>query len=462
MYPLLPCRDIDEAVTFYEALGFTRTYRQVRPNPHAVVERGELAVHLFGMDGFDPADSYGSVIITVPDPDALYAAFAAGLRAAYGRLPVAGIPRMVRPRKRWGTVYGFSVVDVGGNWLRISKTGDREAERDATEPGLSRAIEVAARLADAKGDDEQALKTLVAGLDRSSRRAGPGARPGAAVPRGAGDPARPHARTHAPRWTAADAIDLDQQERSETRRRHRPRHRAARRRRLIGPQVRIAHAQRGHRQAADRLSRCRFAIRLRRPANWSRADYDHRVTARNARPPVPSGTSQQSRRRRGGGAGTRRRGSSSRRQVERNGRGSGSNRRPAGVTAAASGGRAGRRRSCYRVRLRRRSRKSGSGTGVHAALLLGRAVLPQARQLHPDRRLGPQRRVVQGLRLRALLEVRAAAQAVGRAVERGAGVGQEAQHRRRLPPRRRRGTPPRGRLHERDVGREHRLHGRSP
>ena len=168
MYPLLPCRDIDEAVAFYEALGFRRTYRQVRPNPHAVVERGELAVHLFGMDGFDPADSYGSVIITDPDPDALYRSFAAGLRAAYGRLPVAGIPRIVRPRKRWGTVYGFSVVDVGGNWLRISKTGATEAPKDATEPGLTRSIEVAARLADAKGDNEQALRTLVGGLDRAA------------------------------------------------------------------------------------------------------------------------------------------------------------------------------------------------------------------------------------------------------------------------------------------------------
>jgi catechol 2,3-dioxygenase-like lactoylglutathione lyase family enzyme len=167
MYPLLPCRDIDEAIAFYEALGFTRTYRQVRPNPHAVVERGELAVHLFGMDGFDPADSYGSVIITVPDPDALYTAFAAGLRAAYGRLPVAGIPRIVRPRKRWGTVYGFSVVDVGGNWLRISKTGAHEAPPDATEPGLMRWVEVAARMADAQGDDEQALKTLAGGLERN-------------------------------------------------------------------------------------------------------------------------------------------------------------------------------------------------------------------------------------------------------------------------------------------------------
>ena len=168
MYPILPCPDLDEAIAFYEALGFRRTYRQVRPNPHAVVERGDLAVHLSGIDGFVPEHSYASVIITVSDPDALYADFAAGLRAAYGRLPVAGIPRMVRPRKRWGTVYGFSVVDVGGNWLRFSRTGDTEAAKDELEPGLERVVTVAARLADAKGDDAGALKTLDAGLAKAS------------------------------------------------------------------------------------------------------------------------------------------------------------------------------------------------------------------------------------------------------------------------------------------------------
>jgi catechol 2,3-dioxygenase-like lactoylglutathione lyase family enzyme len=39
MYPILPCPDLDEAIAFYAALGFERTYRQVRPNPeldHAV------------------------------------------------------------------------------------------------------------------------------------------------------------------------------------------------------------------------------------------------------------------------------------------------------------------------------------------------------------------------------------------------------------------------------------------
>jgi hypothetical protein len=165
-YPILPCRELDEAVAFYNALGFTRTYRQLRPNPYAVVVREDLQIHLFGMPDFDPAQSYGSVIVVVPDPDALYHAFAEGLRKAYGKLPVAGIPRILRPRKRFGTVYGFSVVDVGGNWLRVSKTGQREEAVEGAETGLARILDVAARLGDAHGDDAKALKTLESGLSR--------------------------------------------------------------------------------------------------------------------------------------------------------------------------------------------------------------------------------------------------------------------------------------------------------
>lgn len=168
-YPMLPCRDIDEAITFYEALGFKRTYRQVRPNPSAVVAREDIHIHLFGIDNFNPEDSYGSVIVVVPDADALYNAFAAGLRAAYGKLPIAGFPRILRPRKRYGTVRGFSVVDVGGNWLRIYKAGDTEEEaneENANAAGLAQIVLTAARLGDAKGDEGLALKTLEAGIAR--------------------------------------------------------------------------------------------------------------------------------------------------------------------------------------------------------------------------------------------------------------------------------------------------------
>ena len=166
MYPILPYPDLDTAISFYEALGFTRTYRQLRPNPHAVVSRGELAIHLAGIDGFDPEQSYASVIVVVPDPDALYQAFAAGLRQLYGRLPGSGIPRVTRPRKRYGTVAGFSLIDVGGNWLRVSRAGDTEEEAEHADSGLARIIEVAARLADAKGDNAGALKTLESGISR--------------------------------------------------------------------------------------------------------------------------------------------------------------------------------------------------------------------------------------------------------------------------------------------------------
>ena len=166
-YAILPCRDLDESIAFYETLGFKRTYRQLRPNPSAVVALEDIHIHLGGIEGFNPEDSYGSVIIVVPDPDSLYRTFAAGLREAYGKLPVAGIPRILRPRKKYGTVRGFTVIDPGGNWLRISKLGDSEQEASLEKvEGLAQIINVAARLGDAHGDEAAALRTLENGLAR--------------------------------------------------------------------------------------------------------------------------------------------------------------------------------------------------------------------------------------------------------------------------------------------------------
>lgn len=90
----------------------------------------------------------------VPDADTLYRAFADGLRAAYGKVPRAGIP-----------VAGFSVVDPGESWLRAYRCGDSEDAQEKVR-GLALVVRSAARQGDARGDDAAALKMLDAGLAR--------------------------------------------------------------------------------------------------------------------------------------------------------------------------------------------------------------------------------------------------------------------------------------------------------
>jgi hypothetical protein len=126
-------------------------YRQARPNPYAVVRLEDITLHFCEPDGFDPEQSYGSVIVVVPDANAVYHSFADRLRAAYGKVPSSGIPRILRPRKKLGTVGGFSVVDPGGNWLRVYRAGD-SADTEERPNGLALVVRSAARHGDARGD----------------------------------------------------------------------------------------------------------------------------------------------------------------------------------------------------------------------------------------------------------------------------------------------------------------------
>lgn len=181
MYPVLPCPDLDEALDFWAAVGFRQTFVQRRPYPCAVVERDDMAVHLSGIDGFDPATSVSSVVVVVPDAGALHASFAAGLRARYGRLPVSGAPRLLRPRRKQGTTTGFSLVDTGGCWVRFyGSTEDGGTDGGSDEDAaagdgdvLRRAVEVAARQGDARGEEDVALGVLDRALARHPDVAGP-------------------------------------------------------------------------------------------------------------------------------------------------------------------------------------------------------------------------------------------------------------------------------------------------
>jgi hypothetical protein len=167
--PLLPCASIDDIVTFYGALGFSTTYLQRRPYPCAGLQREDLNLQFFEIAGFDPEQSYGSCIVLTPDIAELHRAFAAGMRAAYGKILMSGIPRMTRPRVRKNAdgLGGFSVIDPGGNWIRVfQNTAATPTPAPAPAGRLAKALANAVVLADSKGDVGQAARILDSALAR--------------------------------------------------------------------------------------------------------------------------------------------------------------------------------------------------------------------------------------------------------------------------------------------------------
>jgi catechol 2,3-dioxygenase-like lactoylglutathione lyase family enzyme len=172
MIAMLPCPDVDEMAEFWTALGLSITYHQLRPNPYVALRRGGIDLHYFGMPGVAPEDSYSTCMILVPDTGELYDLFTSGLRTLYGKVPISGIPRITRPRKRANNagLSGFSVVDPAGNWVRVSRLPDPEhlprAVDDRVEwvseggGRLAVALENAVVIADSHGDVPQALRVL--------------------------------------------------------------------------------------------------------------------------------------------------------------------------------------------------------------------------------------------------------------------------------------------------------------
>jgi hypothetical protein len=161
--PLLPCASIDDIATFYAALGFESTYQQRRPNPYVALRRDDLHLHFFEMLGFEPEQSYGSCLVLTSDLGELHRAFAAGMRTAYGKVLVAGIPRMTRPRARRNNdgLGGFSVIDPGGNWIRVVQNPATAPTPEPSPAGrLAKALANAVVQGDSRGDANQAVRIL--------------------------------------------------------------------------------------------------------------------------------------------------------------------------------------------------------------------------------------------------------------------------------------------------------------
>lgn len=170
--PILPCRTLQPVLDFYTALGFEVTFRQRSPNPYAVVERGGIELQFFGLRQYEPAESVSTCYVLTDDVDGLHAAFRAGLKAAYGRIPTRGLPRIGQLKDMSYGVRQFLMSDPGGNCVRVGQpTGEGPRHRPAPEETFARALHHASLLADSKEDPAGAAKVI----DRVLRL--PGERP---------------------------------------------------------------------------------------------------------------------------------------------------------------------------------------------------------------------------------------------------------------------------------------------
>ncbi|AIR98508.1 bleomycin resistance protein [Streptomyces glaucescens] len=170
--PILPCRTLRPVLDFYAALGFEVTFEQRSPNPYAVVRRGGIQLHFFGMKRHDPASSYSTCYVRTDDVDGLHADFRAGLKAAYGRLPARGLPRLGPLKDTSHGVRQFLLTDPGGNCVRVGQEiDDDHHHRPAPGDPFARALHHATLFADSRDDPEAAARIVDRALDL------PGARP---------------------------------------------------------------------------------------------------------------------------------------------------------------------------------------------------------------------------------------------------------------------------------------------
>ncbi|MFB9906880.1 bleomycin resistance protein [Allokutzneria oryzae] len=171
MKPILPCRSINDTVDFYRALGFEVIYQQKRPNAYVSLRReGGILLDFFVLKQLEPSNNYSTCYVHTDDVDTLYADFTAGLRAATGKVPSRGVPR-VNPLKDMS--YGvrqFIVIDPGGNHIRIGQAigemtnGLATKEELATQSRLERGLHTSIMLADSRQDPEAAVRILDAAL----------------------------------------------------------------------------------------------------------------------------------------------------------------------------------------------------------------------------------------------------------------------------------------------------------
>jgi hypothetical protein len=112
--PILPSRDLEETLAFYERLGFENRGEPPEVWQYLILARGGIELHFFHHPEVDPLTTAAMCYLRVEDADRLHDEWA---RIGVASDPATG-SRLVPPTD---TDYGmreFALVDMSGNLLR--------------------------------------------------------------------------------------------------------------------------------------------------------------------------------------------------------------------------------------------------------------------------------------------------------------------------------------------------------
>jgi hypothetical protein len=171
LIPVLLCASLPETLKFYRALGFEVVREQTKPYVWGEVRRGAVEIHFTKDRKLEPGKAFSLCLVMVAEVEELHRTFVEGLKREYGRLPLAGLPRITRLRKGGTRV---KVWDPAGNALLFISRNEPAANYDEdpslyeARSALANALETAAWLRDLKGhDDAAAAKVLDVALAKN-------------------------------------------------------------------------------------------------------------------------------------------------------------------------------------------------------------------------------------------------------------------------------------------------------
>lgn len=121
--PIFDCdyQLFDEALEFYQGLGFSLTYYQKAPYRFASVEKkgiGEFG--FYGVKNFQEVGKVGGCYIYVPNIKKVYEELKVNLKAYYGKIPRKGQPRYSRLNQT-AEDWRVNITDFSGNSIIIGQ-----------------------------------------------------------------------------------------------------------------------------------------------------------------------------------------------------------------------------------------------------------------------------------------------------------------------------------------------------